>query len=299
MNIKNIKLPIIIIVVGMLVAAASCFLVGIRKEPVIKERDFDYSVTYRLDGEEKTLEGIFKCKFSRGNEFTDPTSRDYVGEYIQNGNELNSYYTTIAQKDGVELFIVAELDADYLMGDPEDGEYNLGNNDPYLEAVDSEGIAVEVSDTFDAEIISFEYPEPIENSFQFAGFSVLYANSMFSMLLVAILTIIACMIFVRRNADVSYKILDKLSIAFNFILLFAVIPFITVAVFLFPLVMDEKTLLYQIYLCIPALTAFTIAASVVLRRKGFSKSGMIVQFVFPVLWILQILLESLFTNLFM
>ena len=43
------------IVIGMLVAVASCFLTGIMKEPVIQEHDFKYSVTYKLDGEVKTL----------------------------------------------------------------------------------------------------------------------------------------------------------------------------------------------------------------------------------------------------
>jgi hypothetical protein len=64
MNTKNMKLPTIIIAVGVIIAIISCFIVGIVKEPVIKERDFEYSVTYKLDGEVKTFDGVFKCSFA-------------------------------------------------------------------------------------------------------------------------------------------------------------------------------------------------------------------------------------------
>ena len=106
------------------------------------------------------------------------------------------------------------------------------------------------------------------------------------------------MIFAKRDPDVRYKVLDKLSIVVNFLICFSVIPFLTTAIFLFPLVIDSGSLMYQIYLCIPALTAFTIAASVALRRKGFTKSGFFVQFVFPVLFFAEIVVESVIYNVF-
>ena len=298
MNMKNMKLPIIIIVIGMLIAVAACLFTGIQKEPIIKEQEFDYAVTYRLDGEIKTYEGGFKCRFDGHDGHDDPTFREYVGVHTKNGNILDSISFTVAQKDGVELSIVADLDAAYLMGDPDKYEYVSGNEDPYLEAVDQEEYGVEVSDFFDAEIISWEYPEPIENSFEFVGFSRLYAISMAAMLMIAILTIITCIIFVRKAKDLHYKLLDMFSIAANFIIGFMAIPFITIVIFFFPIVMDSSSLMYQIYLCIPALTAFTIAASIALRRKGFTKSGFFVQFVFPVLFFAQIIVESLIYNLF-
>jgi hypothetical protein len=118
------------------------------------------------------------------------------------------------------------------------------------------------------------------------------------MLLVAVLTIIACVVFVKKNADLSYKLLDKLSLIANCIIGIVAIPFITIVIFFFPIVMDSGSLMYQIYLCIPALTAFAIAASVALRRKGFTKSGFFVQLVFPVLFFAQIFIESIVYNLF-
>lgn len=298
MNIKNMKLQIIILVIGLILAVASCFLTGIMKEPVIKEHEFDYSVTYKLDGEVKTYEGGFKCRFDGYDGHDDPTHREYVGVHTKNGKALDSFWFTVAQKDGVELSIVADLDVAYLMGDPDEYEYVSGNEEPYIEAIDQEGYGVEVSDFFDAEIISWEYPEPIENSFEFVGFSRLYAASMFAMLFVGVLTIIVCIIFVRRNHDISYNVLDKLSIALNFIIGFAVLPFITVVVAFLPITMDAESLLYQIYLCIPAMTAFTIAVSVVLRRKGLTKSGLLAQLACPALFFGSMFFESLIYNVF-
>ena len=126
----------------------------------------------------------------------------------------------------------------------------------------------------------------------------MYAVSMLVMLLVAVLTIIACVVFVKKNADASYKLLDKLSLIANCIIGIVAIPFITVVIFFFPLVMESVSLMYQIYLCVPALTAFAIAASVSLRRKGFTMFGFFVQFVFPVLLFAEIIVESIIVNVF-
>jgi hypothetical protein len=298
MNIKKMKLPIIILVIGLILAIASCFFTGIMKEPTIKEHAFDYSVTYSVDGEVKTHKGSYQCSFIGHDGYDDPTLRLYDGVHKIDGTVSESFGFKVAQKAGVELSIIIDMDADYLMGDPDKYEYVSGNEAPCLEAIDAEGYPVEISEVFDAEIISWEYPEPIENSFKFVGISRLYSISMGVMLAIAILTMIACIIFVRREKDINYKLLDRFSIAVNFIIGFTTLPFITAVVFLLPLVMDSDSLMYQIYLCIPALIAFAIAASVALRRKGFTKSGFFVQLVFPVLFFTVIVLESVIYNMF-
>jgi hypothetical protein len=188
------------------------------------------------------------------------------------------------------------------MGDTKDEDYRPFLEEPYLEALDKEGYRydeAEMPSEFAAEIISWEYPEPIENSLKFVGFTRLHAVSMFAMLLVAVLTIIACVIFVKKNDGVSYNLLDRLSVVVNFLIVFLVIPFITIVIAFLPITMDPEDLVYQIYLCIPTLTAFTIAASVALRRKGFAKSGLLVQLACPVLFFGSIIIESLIYNLFL
>jgi hypothetical protein len=192
----------------------------------------------------------------------------------------------------VELYVVIMLDEDYLMGDPNIYAADPGNDDPYLIAYDTEGMEVDVSEVFDAEIISWDFPEPIGNSFKFAGFSVLHGGSMLAMILVGVLTIITCIIFVKKDHSVKYQLIDKLSTAFNFVIGFVVIPLLAILVWVMQIVENEEAFMYQAYLCFPALIAFTIAASVSLRRKGFKKSGMIVQFVCPVLVLVHLLLGS-------
>ena len=291
------KLSIIILVVGLILAIASCLFTGIIKEPTVKGHEFDYSVTYRIGSETKTYEGTFRCSFAGLDKDDDPTLRLYDGVHTKDGNELGALWLTVAQKEDVELTMAVGLDAAYLMGDPDKYEYVHGNDDPYFEATDAEGYSVEVSENFDAEIISWEYPEPIENSFRFAGFSRLYVVSMLVMLAIAFLTVLACLIFVRKDSAVNYKTLDKISIAANSLITFIAIPFLTVVIFFFPLTMDAESLLYQIFLCIPALTAFTIAASIALRRNGFAKSGFLVQLVCPALFFATVFAESLIYNL--
>ena len=295
---SSMKLPIIILAIGLMLAIASCFFTGILKEPTIKEHEFDYSVTYRIGSETKTYEGTFRCSFVGHDRHDDPTLRLYDGVHTKDGNEIGALWLTVAQKEDVELLMAVGLDAAYLMGDPDKYEYVHGNDDPYFEAIDAEGYSVEVSEKFDAEIISWEYPEPIGNTFRFSGFSRLSAISMLVMLVIAFLTVVACLIFVKKEPDVNYKALDKVSIVVNSLITFVAIPFITVVIFFFPLVMDSESLLYQTYLCVPALTAFTVAASIALRRKGFVKSGFFVQLVCPVLFFATIFVESLIHNLF-
>ena len=165
--------------------------------------------------------------------------------------------------------------------------------DPYLAVMDSEGVEYGDEETlsrFDAEIVDWVYPEPVENSFKFVGFSKLHDGSMFAMLAVGMLTILACVIFVKREKNLPYKALDKISIVLNFVVCLVAIPFTALMATLLQIIVSGDELTYQIYLCIPALTAFAVAASVALRRKGFAKSGCFIQLVGPVLFLVLVIL---------
>lgn len=293
MNTQKFKLPILIIVIGMLIAVVGNLITCLIKEPVIKEQDFEYSISYRIDGEEKTLDGIFKCSFVGNSLYGLTNAREYTGVHVQNGVELYERAFTVAQKDGIELCVVIMLDEEYLMGDSSIENIEVANEDPYLVAYNSEGIEVEISDTFNAEIIGWDYPEPVDNSFKVVGLSLMNTASMFVMLVIGVLTIIVCIIFVKKDNDLEYKRIDKFSIAFNYIIGLLIIPIILLYVWIVQIVMSGDEFIYQMYLCIPALTAFTIAASIALRRKGFAKSGMIVQLVCPVLLVVQLILEAI------
>ena len=300
MKTKGLKIPAIIIVIGLVLSLAACLFTNIILTPTVTEHDFNYSVTYKLGGETKTLEGVYKCRFDGYSEGDNPRNRYYTGEYTVDGQTTPVHIYTIAQKDGAELYIVTLFNDCYLMGDTKDEDYRPFLEEPYLEALDKEGYPydeAEMPSEFAAEIISWEYPEPIENTFVFSGFSILHTGSMDAMLWVGLLVMIACIIFVKRDRSVPYKVLDKLSVALNCVVCFAAIPFITFTTALLQITMSCDELMYQIYLCIPALTAFTVAASIALRRHGFTKSGFFVQLVGPVLFFAPMVLESVFYNI--
>ena len=297
MNTKKYKLPILIIAIGLILAVAACLVTCIVKEPLVKEQDFPYSIVYRINGEEKTFDGVFKCRF-QGNETQDINVRYYSGTHTRNGAELTDREFIVAQKDGIELQLIVGLDEGYLMGDPDIYEIEVGNEDPYFVAYNSDGMEVDVLEMFGAEIISWDYPEPIENSFQFAGFSVMSIGSMLAMMLAGVLTIIVCAIFVKKDPDIQYQVIDKLSAVFNFIIGLVGVPIITFLIVFMQIVVSGDEFMYQVYLCIPALSMFAIAASVALRRKGFPKSSWLVQFAFPILLFVEIVVESLIFNIF-
>jgi hypothetical protein len=97
------------------------------------------------------------------------------------------------------------------------------------------------------------------------------------------------MIFVKRDKTVPYKVLDKLSIVFNFVICFVALPVLTVITSLLQITMSSDAFVYQLFLCIPALTAFTVAASIALRRIGFTRAGFFLQFAGPVLFVLLLI----------
>ena len=298
---SQLKVPALVVAIGLVFALVACLLTNIVLTPAITDQDFSYKVTYKLNGETKTLEGVYRCKLDGYGDGQSPFDRYYTGEYIVDGQSSYSQTYTIAQEDGAELYIVTLFNECYLMGDTKDMDYVSYLDDPYLEALDKEGIPFEdgkMPAAFTAEIISWEYPEPIENTFVFKGFSLLHTGSMMAMLVVGLLMIVACIIFVKRDKTVPYKALDKISVLLNVAITLVAIPFITIVVAMFQITMDTEDIFYQFFLCTPAVTAFAVAASVALRRAGFTKSGFFVQFTGPVLFFVPIILEAIIINVF-
>ena len=292
-NMKNkiLNVPTLIFVIGLIAAVAAHMLTGIVKAPTITEQDFDYALTYRLGEEEKTIEGVYRCTFLKNGEGTSPLARYYDGVHLNNSDAPHSSEFFIAEKDGLKLCAVAIFNPRYLMGDDDDYEMY----EPYLAAFDEQGAEYSDEETlarFDAELLAYEMPQPIENSFRFVRFSGLHSGSMISMTIVGLLVILACMIFVKRDKTIPYNLLDKFSIVLNCAVLFLAVPILLLLAELLAIVADGNEAYYLLALCTPAITAFTVAASIVLRRKGFSKTGFFVQFAGPVLFFLALVWES-------
>ena len=292
---KSLKLPIIIIAIGIIIAIVASLLVSMQKAPTITNQDFDFSITYKLDGETKTINGVYSSRFTGfGANGIDPIYRYYEGTYKVEGEDDGDRCFTIAEKDGYELYIVALLNDYYLMGDKENESYDSYAEGPTLEAEDKDGNQydeAELPNVFDAEIVSFKYPKPIENTFNFTGFSGLYVTNTGIMVLVGILTLILCMIFVRKAEGVEYRALDKIGIVLNFAAMLFALPIIYIASVFVQAYKMGPDWLYQAYLCIPQIIPFSIAASLSLRRKGFRKSGFFIQFLAPVVEVIITVLE--------
>ena len=295
MKSKGLKIPAIIIAIGVIVAIAAGLFVSIQKTPAVTNHDFDFSITYKLDGETKTINGVYGSRFTGfGANGVDPLCRYYEGTYTVEGETDGDRCFTIAEKDGYTLYIVALLNDSYLFGDAENDSYESSHEEPTLEAEDKDGNQYDetnLPDVFDAEIVSFEYPEPVENTFRFSGFSGLHATNTGVMTLVGILTLILCMIFVRKCDGVEYGVLDKIGIALNFAVMLFALPIIYIGAIFIQAFPTGPDWIYQAYLCVPQIAPFSIAASLALRRKGFRKIGFCIQFLAPVAEVILMVLE--------
>ena len=301
MKMNSLRIPALILAIGLVLSLVACLFTNVIMTPAITEHDFKYSVTYKLCGETKTLDGVYKCSYKGFYQGGDPRDRYYTGEYIIDGQTTLSHTHTIVEKDGAVLYIVTLFNDCYLMGDTKDMDYKPFLEDPYLEAVDKEGYPYDETNMpseFTAEIISWEYPEPIENRFTFGGFALMHAGSMMAMLVVGLLTVLACVIFVKKDKSLAYNVLDMFSIVLNFAICILAIPFITFTSAFFQLTISTDSVFYQVYMCIPAITTFTVAASIALRRKGFRKTGFFIQLVGPVIYIVPLVVESIIINFF-
>ena len=290
MNLKNKNLPKLIFAIGIIVMVVAYLLTAIVMKPAVTEYDFDYSVTYKLNGETVTVDGVYTCSFIGNGRDGDPRVRYYQGSYPDREDSNYPGSSVIAEKDGLELHVVTVFTADYLMGDGD--KFYL--NEVYLAVYDDMGVEYTDEETlgkFDAEIVSYELPQPIENSLVFGGFSVLHDLSMAVTYGVGILLLIACIVLVKRDDGVEYKVLDKISVVLNFVIGVLVIPFILTIVYWSQIFETVSSLPYQIELCVPALGMLAIAASLCLRRKGFTKSGFFVQFAGPVLYFLSLIID--------
>lgn len=292
---NTLKLPLILMVSALIVAITACLLANVIRIPTVTEQDFRYLATYKLDGETKTIEGIYHVDFDSAGADSASVDRYYTGYYVSDPTSGDPKEHTIATKDGLELRVVFIFTDDYLMGDGDIGEvYSDVIPDPYLAVYDDMGceyVEEEYLGQFDAELISWETPQPIKNSFVFKGFSLLHNGSMSLMLLVGLLLVVACMIFVKKDETVTYLPLDKISMVLNWLVALVALPFISLVVAMMDLVVSGDEFFYQVGLCVPAVTAFALAASLCLRRKGFTKMGFFIQFVGPVLFVLTLISE--------
>lgn len=159
------------IIISMFLAFLSMLgLFGKGSKPEIKEGEFNFRLTYEVDGEIDTIEGTYVCKFEKVEYYLDGVSRQWSG-YIK-GHEDSTSYALKTTDEGV---IKVELDicSEFFMSDP---HYKSNENtdepkpEPYLYISTSDDAETEYKGNLyegdDVKIISFEYDKPIANEYK-------------------------------------------------------------------------------------------------------------------------------------
>ena len=116
------------------------------------------------------------------------------------------------------------------------------------------------------------------------------SNIVFANLIVGCLTILAILIFVKKEAEVKYGVLDVVSIVFNFIVSLACVPVFAIFAWFSDIIGGSGEFFHQLLYFIPLISLLTVGLSVSLRRKGYGKSGLAVQFVGPALFAIYLMI---------
>ncbi len=134
--------------------------------PEIKEGRFNISVTYEYNGETKTASGVYVCKYD-GIIWYNPNRDPFVSwEESFEGDIKDGGILPICTTDaGEEIFIGMLLYPEYFMGDPEYADYTpLVRAEIFSSKRQSDD--PEILAEYGVKLISYEYDEPIENTFK-------------------------------------------------------------------------------------------------------------------------------------
>ena len=297
MKSKKLLLPIIILIVAVIASVAFACFSGIVQKPQIEESEFPFSIAYEYQSETKTLNGTYVCDFSGGDTVGFEQERYWSGYVKDNECGDDNYYIVSETEEGT-LYICPNIYAGYVMGDPQSADY-YSEEEPYQPDgmfYDKDGIENTDPETLKEqglEIISWDYPEPIENKFVFSHISLLSGDIVLPLVLISLIAFVLCIIFVKRDKEITPKPIDMISFILNFVVGIVLLPFITICSALADINGGGTELIYQITYCIPAVCMLGLALSVSLRRKGFSKGSVVAQFIGPLIFVLILIIDYL------
>ena len=137
--------------------------------PAVEEGEFDVSVTYEVNGDAKTLDLVYTCKYEGTAWSLEGASyRDWRGHFKGYGD--GDVIEVASTEDGGKIVLCFLIYAEYFMGEPEYIQdfypVVLTNYIYYEDNVemiedDQELIATE----YNVKILGIEYDEPIQNTF--------------------------------------------------------------------------------------------------------------------------------------
>lgn len=287
---KKLFLPAIILAVAVFVMAVYSVISSIALKPTITEADFPFSITYELDGKTVTIKDVYKVRYAGNGGYADTKTCTYVGEIGDRGEDT-LYVLKRGKNTRLELW--THFYPDYMMGD---SEYDYFDEEPfepriyYYDENETEYFDEETLLKQGVKLISFEYPEPIENSFVFSHISHSSSAVVLPTLLIALLALLAIVIFVRKDKELKYKPMDIASIILNVVICFTYLPFVIVLGLFIDIEGGGPEFYYQIMYFIPAFSLLCIAASIALRRKGYSLKSLIAEFVGPAVFAIHLII---------
>lgn len=276
-------LPTIILVAAIMLTVISAFIAGIALKPTVTESEFPFSITYELDGETVTINDVYKARYKENKKYK---YRTYIGE-IGNLGEDNTIYTLKTDETGrIELW--THFYPDYLMGDAWYDYFDEEAFEPriyYYDAEENEFYDRETLSEQGVKLISFEYPEPIENSMVFSHIIIPESDVVVPAIIIAFLAMLATIIFVKKDNDYISMPINTITVVFNFVIGFIVSPFFMTFAGLLEAMGDVGDIMNLVIYLLPALTILGITASIALRRKLYGKSALIVQFISPAVFV--------------
>lgn len=282
MKTKKLLLPAVLLAATIAAYIVLTLVFCYNTKPKVPEGEFPFSITYEYLGETKNVSGVYKCKFSGSQTIFTQHERYWESdvEYTEGGY-------IIYQNEKKTVTIQPNVESGYYMGDPLYRDYyenyGLEGPTPYAEYYDYEndisyadfGLEEELA-SVGFRFIDYTYPEPIKNSFSFSGVEYEADNIIFFFVLM-LLFLFACIIFVRKDKEYKYSVLDKIGIVLNFIVGFVAVPFIYIICTMYGLVGSGYEWIDQIIYTIPPFSVLCLALSVVFRRRGYSKTGFFIQ----------------------
>lgn len=264
---------IFLITSALILAVAVIFVfVGTRVSgPEITYHEFSIPVTYEEYGEVKTQ------------------TVTYCGQYWEEDHSFHVYYEDSGLHDTVNMkeengnaiwWLQLEMEPGYLMGDPAYADfYADGMPEPsigYFDEEWNEHSGVTEAEPHGIKLIGCEYPEPIENRIVDKGVKL---DHMAIGVLTALAFVILLLgiILVKKEAGVVYQSRDKAARILNVAIGVLALPLLFLLGDEWELVVGQPVDSILAALMAPV-TVLGICASVILRRKGKSLPGMVVQF---------------------
>lgn len=292
---KKLFLPIMILIVAIVVMTIFAVASNIALKPTITEHDFPFSITYALNGETVNVEGVCKAAYTGNGGYVKVTDRQYDGVFLNQGEEIGSAFE-ICVGDEWAITLYTRMYPDYLMGDPLYDYYDdsyiyepILSYSNWATGESEEGLELTVHD---AKILSWELPQPIENSFTFSHIAHMSSAVVLPFLLIAVLALLATIIFVKRDKELPQKPIDKISVVINILIAVLFMPFVTIYGIFIDINGSEAAISHQLGYLAPAMIVLGLTASVALRRRGFSKGSFFVQFAGPAFFALHLLLVA-------